>query len=159
MRSASADIVRLKFTPKVGTIHTLGFKLTDVQAKLKCNFLTKRSSKNVVSRRYPFTSISSDNSDPNLVTIKIKKSSLTEFLPGLRVISCAYILVVIGTNEEGYARIGDIVLMGRSWGEMPPDELEMMLNSKVANIYLAKRLSNLQLEIGEVNGKVRIIEI
>jgi hypothetical protein len=151
-----AENVKMKFFAVDTTIPTEQVIITQAQAKLRCVFTKSNQSGGLVRRRYPLTRIqvSSDS-----FKLNIKKSSLTEWLPGFNLKSCAYVLITIGQDSLGKTVMGDIVLLGKLYGVMSQDELDFIQNRSDANIFLQKRLQYLRLGIRVVRGKRIIIEL
>ena len=147
-----AENVKLRFSAIDNELKSEGLNIEQVQAKLRCHFVRTRDGGNFVSRRYPFTQYFDGQ-------IKVKKSSLSEWLPGLELRSCAYILIVTGKDDEGRPMLGDIILMGKMRGDMSDDELRWMQNRSEADVYLNKRLEDMTLVKGkDERGRRRIIE-
>lgn len=147
-----AENVKLKFSAIDSELKSEGLKIEQIQAKLRCHFVRTRDGGNFVSRRYPFTQYMDGQ-------IKVKKSSLTEWLPGMELRSCAYVLIVTGKDDEGKPMLGDIILMGKMRGDMSDDELRWMQDREEADVYLKKRLEDIILVKGkDQRGRRRIIE-
>lgn len=155
--SAQAENVKLRFSAIDATIDLQDIAVTQVQTKLRCVFYDSKRGGFIVSRRYPFTQVIPGDQS---VQIKIKKSSLTEWLTKrFKLESCAFVLITMGTDHEGKSRMGDIVLMGQLKGQMSERDLEWMQNKEDADIYLNKRLETMTLGMGQVRGKNRIVEL
>ena len=151
-----AENVKLKYKAKSGTIETHGLTVDQVQAKLQCIFTHKKNGGYLIRRRYAFTQI---NASQDQFDIKIKKSSLTEWLPGFKLESCAFILVTLGKDSNGKSRLGDVVLLGKLNESMSSSELQFMQDRIEADNYLNKRIQSLKLGMKMVRGKYRISEI
>lgn len=154
--SVEAAFIRLSYNALEGEVHTVGLEVTEIQPKLKCHFQRRSRGSDMLRRRYPNGQIERVATDNYM--LNIKSSSLTEWLPGFDTLSCAYVLIVLGRDEQNRSVLGDIVLLGQTWGQMPDSELEFMKDSEEAHRYLQKRLSPLRLKIGNEDGRRRIVE-
>ena len=155
-QNSFAENVKLRYKEKMGTVETHGITVDQVQAKLRCVFFHKKKGGFLIRRRYAFTQIQSQQ---DFFDIKIKKSSLTEWLPGFKVESCAFVLVTLGKDLDGRTRMGDVVLLGQLNGTMSQADLAFMQNKDEVDAYLSKRLQNLKLGLKRVRGKTRIAEV
>jgi len=143
-----ADIVRFKAPEVNGAIKAHGINLTDWQAVMSCHFNYKGSRKESI--RYPQTWIK--KTGPNDYSLKIKKGSLSEFLPGWRLLTCAYKLILIGKKEQNKTAFGEIYLLGQEHGEMDEIDLKDMQNKSWVKKVLAEKTELLELMISENGG-------
>ena len=126
--------------------------LTDWQTIMSCHFDYKGSRKESV--RYPQTIIKGlGNNDYSLF---IKKGSLSETLPGWRLLTCAYKILLIGKNSDLNNRsvFGEIFLMGQEQGEMSADELRDIQNKNFVAKILTDKTQDLKIAIAPEGGIV-----
>lgn len=149
--SAQAENVKLRYSEINSELKSDGLEIEQVQAKLRCHFVRKKDGGNLIRRRYVFSKYDAGK-------LWIKKASLTEWLPGFDLRSCAYILIVLGKDEQGKSMMGDIVLMGQVRGDMSADDLRWMQDRTEADVYLNKRLEDITLVSGkDTRGRRRIV--
>ncbi|MBC7539677.1 MAG: hypothetical protein H7281_12715 [Bacteriovorax sp.] len=126
--------------------------LTDWQTIMSCHFNFKGSRKESV--RYPQTIIKSLGN--NEYSLFIKKGSLSETLPGWKLLTCAYKLLLIGKNSDlnGRSVFGEIYLLGQEHGEMSTDELKDMQNKNYVAKILTDKTQDLKIAIAPEGGIV-----
>lgn len=159
--SANADNVRLKFNKLSGQAKASNLILTNVQTKLQCHFIRRRDGGHLIRTRLPLTRLELVQGEGEKLQYKIhvKKGSLTEFLPGFDIHSCAVALIILGKDVNGKNMLGDVVLVGNLQGETDPVILDLMQDREQATEFLTKRLNELELIPGQNSrGKYRIIE-
>lgn len=146
---AFGAIVSFK-TPEInGTIAAPSLRLTDWQAVMSCHFDHNGSRKESI--RYPQTWIRPASGDN--YSLKIKKGSLSEMLPGWRLLTCAYKLLLIGKDPSGKTAFGEIYLLGQEHGEMDEIDLDDLQNREWAAKVLTDKTSHLKLSI-DTNGGI-----
>ncbi|MBC7714956.1 MAG: hypothetical protein H7177_16540 [Rhizobacter sp.] len=151
--NAFADNVFIK-TPELNGKLTAPavLNLTDWQTIMSCHFDYKGSRKESV--RYPQTIVKSLGN--NEYSLFIKKGSLSETLPGWRLLTCAYKILLIGKNSELNNRsvFGEIFLMGQEHGEMSADELKDIQNKNFVAKILSDKTQDLKIAIAPEGGIV-----
>lgn len=124
--------------------------LTDWQAVMSCHFDVKGVRKESI--RYPQTWVKKINEES--YSLRIKSGSLSEFLPGRRLIACAYKLILIGKNTETKRlAIGDIFFIGEEFGEMSDSEISDIKNKKWVAKVLREKMDILKLAV-DTNGSI-----
>ena len=143
-----ADIVRVK-TPEInGKILILSenLLLTDWQAVISCHFDYKGSRKESI--RYPHTIIRKIADTTNEYSLDIKKSSLSEYLPNWKLLTCAYKIILLGKNTNLNKTImGEIYLLGQEHGQMDVEDLKDMQDSNYVAKVLEDKTHELKLNI------------
>ncbi len=151
---AQADIVRFsapEINGKIRASNTLA--LTDWQAVMSCHFDVKGVRKESI--RYPHTIIKSTGLDE--YSLYVKKGSLSEMLPGWRLLTCAYKIILIGKNTEiSRSVMGEIYLLGQEHGEMDPEDLKDLQNKEFAAKVIADKTRELNLVIAPEGGIVAL---
>lgn len=145
--SAKADIVSFKAPEINGKIRTDdNLVLTDWQAIMSCHFDVKGVRKESV--RYPQTILKKISN--NQYSLYVKKGSLSEMLPGWRLLTCAYKLLLIGKNLDlDKSLMGEIYLLGQEFGEMDPEDLKDIQNKEYVEKVLTDKTRDLSLTITE----------
>lgn len=144
-----AENVFFKTSEVNGKITAAGINLTDWQAVMSCHFDYKGSRKESI--RYPQTWIKKLNETE--YSLKVTKGSLSEFaIPGWRLLTCAYKLILIGKRDQNKTSFGEIYLIGQEHGEMDPQDLKDMQNKVWVDKVLADKTSNLELFISDDGG-------
>lgn len=153
---AFADSVSVKAPALEGKINitTPNLTLTDWQAVMSCHFDYKGSRKESV--RYPQTFIKAvSGTSGSEFNISVKKGSLSEFLPGWRLLTCAYKLILLGRDTDANKAVfGEIYLMGQEFGEMDPEDLKDMQNKDFVAKVLSDKFRQLKLGIATDGGIV-----
>ena len=145
--NAQADIVSFK-TPEInGKIRTDdNLVLTDWQVIMSCHFDVKGVRKESV--RYPHTILKKISG--NQYSLYVKKGSLSEMLPGWKLLTCAYKLLLIGKNLDLDKNLmGEIYLLGQEFGEMDPEDLKDIQNREYVEKVLTDKTRELSLTITE----------
>lgn len=143
--SAQAEIVRFQ-SPEINGKVTVGknLVLTDWQAVMSCHFDVKGTRKESI--RYLQTILKKANTDE--YSLFIKKGSLSEMLPGWRLLTCAYKIIFIGKNIElERSHMGEIYLLGQESGEMDASELKDIQNKDYVAKVLADKTRELNLSL------------
>ena len=150
--SAFAEGVSIKSPELNGkiTIVTANLDLTDWQAIMSCHFDYKGSRKESV--RYPQTFVKKISH--NEYSLSVKKGSLSEyFLPGWKLLTCAYKLILLGKNTDTQRSIyGEIFFLGQEHGEMDIEELKEMQNKDYVAKVLTEKTHDLKLAIAPEGG-------
>ncbi|MBY0413218.1 MAG: hypothetical protein K2Q18_03590 [Bdellovibrionales bacterium] len=152
--TAFADNVKVVAPALEGkvTITTPNLTLTDWQAVMSCHFDYKGSRKESV--RYPQTFVKKTENETEF-SISAKKGSLTEYLPGWRLLTCAYKLILLGKDtDSNKAVFGEIYLLGQEFGEMDPIDLKDMQNKDFVAKVLTDKFKELKLGIATTGGIV-----
>lgn len=151
--SAFAENVRFKTAVVEGRIVTNNLELTDIQAVMSCHFDFRGQRENSI--RYPQTFFR--KTSVSEYDIKVRPGSLTElFIPGFKLLTCAYKLILIGKNATTQrSAFGEVFLLGQESGVMTSQELRDVQDIDHVNTVLANRTKELSLSIDE---KSAIIE-
>ncbi len=132
-----------------GTIHSRSVELTDWQAVMSCHFDVRGVRKESI--RYPQTWIKKTSVDT--YSLKVKKGSLSEFLPGWRLITCAYKVILIGKNNESKKTVfGELLFIGQEFGEMSETDLNDLQNHEWVAKALNEKMSVINLAIDTDGG-------
>jgi hypothetical protein len=147
-----AENVRFK-TPAIdGKLIANNIEVTDWQAVMSCHFNFKGQRKESI--RYPQTFLVKQNS--STYTLKIKAGSLSEFLPGWDLLTCAYKLLFIGKNITTHQlAFGEIFLLGKESGEMSESELKSMQDYSMVSKILSEKTKDLTISNGKDGGIVQ----
>jgi hypothetical protein len=146
---AYAENVFFKTSEVNGKITASGINLTDWQAVMSCHFDYKGSRKESI--RYPQTWVKKINDTE--YSLKVTKGSLSEFaIPGWRLLTCAYKLILIGKRDQIKTAFGEIYLLGQENGEMDPQDLKDIQNKEWVDKVLADKTMNLELFISPDGG-------
>lgn len=132
------------------TITSGNLDLSDWQAVMSCHFDLKGTRKETI--RYPQTFVKKIGR--NEYSLAVKKGSLSEyFLPGWRLLTCAYKLILIGKNTDTQrSTFGEIYLIGQEHGEMDADELKYIQNKDYVSKVLTDKTHDLKLAIAVEGG-------
>ena len=134
-----------------GSIQSRSIELTDWQAVMSCHFDVKGVRKESI--RYPQTWIK--KTSEGSYSLKVKKGSLSEFLPGWRLVTCAYKLILIGKNlETKKTAFGEIYFIGQEFGEMSESDLNDIKNREWVAKVLNEKMDVLQISIDTDGGIV-----
>jgi hypothetical protein len=151
--NASAENVSVR-TPMLNGKITVPpiLNLTDWQTIMSCHFDYNGSRKESI--RHPQTMLKSLGN--NEYSLFIKKESLSETLPGWRLLTCAYKILLIGKNSELNNRsiFGEVYLMGQEHGEMSTNELKDIQNKSIVAKILIDKTHDLKLTIAPEGGIV-----
>lgn len=145
-----ADVVSFK-TPEVnGRLNAPAIKLTDWQAVMSCHFDHNGVRKESI--RYPQTWVKKINEID--YSLKVKKGSLSEMLPGWRLLTCAYKLILIGKKDNGKTAFGEIYLLGQEFGEMDEIDLNDLQNKEWVAKVLTEKTAEIKLGLSVDGGIV-----
>lgn len=149
--SAHAASFSYKAPELKGTIVSPGLELTDWQAVMSCHFDHKGVRKESI--RYPQTWV--EKTGTGEYTLKVKKGSLSEMLPGWKLLTCAYKLILIGKDQHSLkTAFGEIYLLGQEHGEMNEIDLRDMMNKEWVGKVLSDKTAPLRLLIAIDGGIV-----
>ena len=150
--SAEASVVSFK-APEVNGKIKVGpnLILTDWQAVMSCHFDVKGVRKESIL--YPQTILKKISADE--YSLFVKKGSLSEMLPGWKLLTCAYKIILIGKNTDLERSIfGEIYLLGQEFGEMDPNDLKDIQNKDYVAKVIADKTRLLSLLISPEGGIV-----
>lgn len=151
-----AKNIRLKYQKVNMPIFTSNLEIEQIQTKIQCKFSKKNEKGLLVRRRYPQTH--TRKVSKNEYVLKIKKSSLTEFLPGFERYNCAYILIVLAKADDGRTYLGDIVLQGKDHQKMEDQDILDMANYKKSSNHIKYRIENMLLGL-DPETKSKIVDL
>lgn len=146
--NALADNISIKTPELNGKIifKAQNFKLTDWQAVMSCHFDYKGSRKGVQRFIQTFVQPEAENN----YLIRIKKGSLSEFLPGWDLLTCAYKLILIGRDTvTNKSLFGEIYLLGKEHGQMEMEDIRDFENIDYVTKALGDKLNDLKLHAFE----------
>ncbi len=156
-QSSFAENVKIKAKAHNGEIITHGFKLDLMQGELLCRFYSEKLGVQKVRRRY-MQMLSKENS-PGHYSFKVKKISLTEWLPTFEIKNCAYKFIILGKNEKDRTFLGDVVLAGQEHVDMSIEDIRQMEDRQWLHQRISSEISPLELIIGKnVKGNLAIIK-
>ena len=150
LSTAYADVVSFK-APEVNDKIRVSKNLilTDWQAVMSCHFDVKGVRKESI--RYPQTILKKTATDE--YSLFVKKGSLSEMLPGWRLLTCAYKIILIGKNTELERSImGELYLLGQESGEMDSNDLKDIQNKEFVAKVIADKTREISLVISPEGG-------
>lgn len=151
IQTATAATFSFKAPEINGTIHGSAVQLTDWQAVMSCHFDHKGVRKESI--RYPQTWVK--KIDDQTQSLKIKKGSLSEMLPGWRLLTCAYKLILIGKNTSTQkTAFGELYFIGQEHGEMSENDLDDIKNKVWVEKVLSEKTADIHLSISVDGGIV-----
>lgn len=149
--SAHADMIRFRTTNFVGKATAEQIELTDWQSVMICHYNLGNKTQEVM--KYPSTFFKKTLGDENSYSIQIKSMSLTELLPNIDIINCAYKLILIGKNTINRQNVfGEVYLFGTEQRKMTDKEIELINNKELLSKMIESRLKDLVLTIGNDGG-------
>ena len=121
---AWADNVRIKSPAILGEIITDGVKIMHSQATLACQFEPRGNAgfKNRIRYAHTYHAPIAENR----YSIRIKKFSLTEFLPTFELLNCSYRLILIAEDHNQKTMLGEFIFLGKNKGKMSAEEIKEM---------------------------------
>lgn len=153
--SVSNSIWAINFRAKApavsSQIYTDGLTLTDSQVTLSCRFHHENGQNRMNRIRYALTH--HEQIGEHEYSMKIKKISLTEWLPKFDLYNCSYKLIAIAKDKNGKIYLGDLIFHGSEKEEMNANEI---IQFKKDLLKVDQTLSKLSIFIESRNGKNKL---
>ena len=111
-QNSYAARVKVDLDPIDEFIRVSDIYLTQVQAKVQCQFKEAQSGKSVWRERYILTRL--DRESDGRYRLRMGKLNLKTWLPEHKLIGCRYKLITLGEDFDGNGLIGEFVLMDLS---------------------------------------------
>lgn len=148
-----AELIRFKGPALSGKIISEQVDITDRQAVMICHYNLSGNSQEVM--KYPITF--TKKLDQTTYTISIKAMNLSETLPNLELINCAYKLIIIGKDKNTLqTRFGELILAGSEKLKMSEKELELIQNKDWLTKYLGEKLKELNIGLSHDGGIINL---
>lgn len=132
--SLYASNVKLHLSPLDEIVAVSDINLSQVQAKVLCQFTDPKNKKeDIIRERYILTRL--DRIEEGRYRVRTGKAVLNAWLPEYKLVSCGYQLITLGEDLDGNALIGDITLLGKG---LSHSEASATLKKRLAALLIGK---------------------